>query len=438
MHLETRTVANWGLFPSIRAEVATPEDGEEARRYVLAHDRLIARGAGKCYGDAALSRHILSTLALNRLRHFDPVGGVVDCEAGILLADLLKVIVPAGWFFHVTPGIKNITVGGAIASDVHGKNHPVKGCFSHWLLSFELMRGDGSVVRCSREENAGLFWQTCGGMGWTGLILSARFRLMPLRSGQMRQRSVRAEGLDDLFAAFEAPARHEYAAGWIDCVPGGRSFGRGVVYFADHAPPDGQSPALPEKKLRNVAFFAPSWLLNRYSIRLHNHMMFSRSATAEKLVDLDAYFYPLDRIRNWNRLYGRRGFIQYQFCLPEARSFDGIRGILEAIGRSSDTPFLTVLKRHGERPAEAVHSFPVRGYSLAMDFPRTPTVPALVRQLDELVWRHDGRIYLAKDACSAPLLGRVDPAAFGEERFHSLLKERHLQPAAFPLNAATA
>lgn len=398
-------------------------------RVVQAQTRLIARGNGKCYGDAALGSHIVSTLRLNRLLGFDPENGIIHCEAGMLLSDILEHCVPAGWFFHVTPGIKNITVGGAIASDVHGKNHPEKGCFSNWLISFELLRGDGSTVLCSREENPGLFWETCGGMGWTGVIIAAKFRLMAISSLNMRQMAVRAGHLDNLFNAFETHREWPYAAGWVDCLSSGEALGRGVVYFAAHAEAEtpGQTLRYPREKLKNVPFYAPSWLLNRLSIRAHNHILFSKAKTGETLVGIDRYFYPLDRIQNWNRLYGWRGFIQYQFCLPEENSRAGIRHILEAIHLSRDLPFLSVLKRHGERPPEAVHSFPIRGYSLALDFPRTRSILALVRQLDELVWYYGGKIYLSKDACSAGRMGRIDPGTFGEEKFHSLLKERLLQ-----------
>jgi len=426
---EKTMLANWGNYPRTQATIAYPETADDARAEVLRHERLIARGNGKCYGDAALAPNVLSTLRLNRLHHFDAENGEVHCEAGVLLADLLDVIVPAGWFFQVTPGIKNITVGGAIACDVHGKNHPTKGCFSSGLLDFELLRADGSVVRCSRTEHADLFWQTSGGMGWTGVILTARFRLMRIHGVHLRQMAVRAENLDELFRAFEDHAVWPYAAGWVDCLAGGGAFGRGVVYFAQHTGNPASEPLkYPHRNTRNVPFFAPPWLLNTLSIRLHNYMLFSKAKTGEQLVDLDRYFYPLDRIRNWNRLYGRRGFIQYQFCLPEENSAEGIRHILQTIRSSKDQPFLSVLKRHGDRPLEAVHSFPIRGYSLALDFPRTKTVFGLVNKLDELVWRHGGKVYLAKDACSAPQMGRVDPTAFGEAKFSSLQRERLTRP----------
>jgi len=434
MNISKATLANWANYPVTEAEIATPDNRTEAREYVLGHDRLIARGNGKCYGDAALSPHVLSTLALSRIIGFDRATGIIECEAGVLLSDILNRSVPEGWFFHVTPGIKAITVGGAIASDVHGKNHPAKGCFSNWLISFELIRQNGETVICSRTENPDLFWQTCGGMGWTGVILSAKFRMMKIESARMRQSSVRAANLEGLFRAFDDNRQWSYAAGWLDGTATGAAAGRGVVFLAEHDTTPGATSDLSEewpgpkaKKPRNVRFFAPSWILNPLSIRIHNEIIFSKAKPGEQQVDLDTYFYPLDRVQNWNRLYGRRGFIQYQFCLPEENSFDGIRQIMDAIRKSPDTPFLTVMKRHGDRPAEAVHSFPIRGYSLALDFPRTRSISRLIPQLDELVWNAGGKIYLTKDACSAARMGRVDPAGFGEEKFYSLLKGRLME-----------
>lgn len=422
MNIETRTVADWANYPVIEAEVASPLNREDIRAYTLSRERLIARGNGRCYGDAALAPHLLSTLELNKIIQFDPDSGIIACEAGVLLSDLLPLIVPAGWFFHVTPGIKSITVGGAVASDVHGKNHPSKGCFSNWLISFELMTADGEITTCSRTENSTLFWQTCGGMGWTGIILSAQFQLMKISGVNMRQTAVKAPELEVLFRSFDEMRQWPYAAGWVD---GTDKKGRGVVFFADHASPEhAGSLVFPQKKTRNVSFFAPSWILNPLSIGLHNRIIFSKAKHGEQLVDFDTYFYPLDRVQNWNRLYGKRGFIQYQFCLPEENAFDGIRRVLEIIRKSPETPFLTVLKRHGERPPEAVHSFPIRGYSLALDFPRTRCIFDLVKKLDDLVWSLDGKIYLTKDACSAARMGRVDPVGFGDAKFTSMLRER--------------
>ncbi len=426
MQIETRKVANWANYPVTTAEVATPNNFAEARDYLLSRDQLLARGNGRCYGDAALGPHLLSTLAMNRLLDFDAENGVMHCEAGVLLSDLLRIIVPAGWFFHVTPGIKSITVGGAIASDVHGKNHPTKGCWSNWLISFDLLNEKGETLTCSRQENAPLFWQTCGGMGWTGIILSARFQLMRISSTQMHQTTKRVADFETLFREMADATAHSYAAAWVDTTD---RKGRGAAFFAEHVAGNsaGEPLVFQEKEVRNVPFFAPSWLLNPLSIRAHNALYFQKKPPGESVVDLDSYFYPLDSLRHWNRLYGRRGFVQYQFCLPEAVAFDGLQRALALMRSSPDTAFLTVLKRHGERPAEAVHSFPIRGYSLALDFPRTRTIFGLVRQLDDLVAELGGRIYLTKDACSGSKVSGVDPASFGSEKFYSLLKGRLLK-----------
>lgn len=414
-------MAGWANYPAITADVYAPQDADTLIRLVHEQDRLIARGNGKSYGDASLAPVMISTLALNKLWYFDQENGIIECESGALLSDLLRIMIPAGWFFPVTPGIKAITVGGAIASDVHGKNHPVAGCFSQHLLSFELVTADGSLKTCSRTENPDLFWHTCGGMGWTGVILSAKFQLMRIHSTQMWQKTVRAADLSGLFQAFESHRDWPYAAAWVDCTHARR---RGAVYFARHQEGQGGPLVFAEKKAKNVPFYAPSWFLNPLSIRAHNYFYHRKSVDGEREVDLDHYFYPLDSLQNWNRFYGRRGLVQYQFCLPEEKAQEGMHQILENIEKSGQTPFLSVLKRHGERLPEAIHSFPIRGYSLALDFPRTAGMPDLVRQLDELVWQFDGKIYLTKDALSAAKMGRVSHDGFGEEKFCSLLRER--------------
>jgi len=289
------------------------------------------------------------------------------------------------------------------------------------------MRADGSVVSCSKTENSDLFWQTCGGMGWTGIILSARFQLMRISSTSMRQRTVRAHTLEALLRAFEENTGWTNAAGWLDALASGSSFGRGVLYLAEHEEGQGgEELVYEEQKGFSVPFYAPFWLLNPLTIRTHNALLFSKGNNGESRASMDRYFYPLDKIGHWNRLYGRRGFVQYQFCIPENQVFDGLKNVLETIKKSSDTPFLSVLKRHGERPAEAIHSFPEKGYSLALDFPRTRTVEALVKRLDEVVWQHGGKIYLTKDALSDSCMGRIDPRHFGEAKFFSSLKGRLL------------
>lgn len=425
MRCKQELLSNWGNFPRIEAEVCYPTCADDVRKEVLRCERVIARGNGRCYGDASLGTHVISMLGLNRVRHFDPCQGVIEVEAGVLLDQILDYVVPAGWFFHVTPGTRFITVGGAIACDVHGKNHPQKGCFSNWLLDFELLKADGSTVRCSRQENSELFWQTCGGMGWTGIILSARIQLMRINSIWLRQRVVKAPNLEALLLAFEAHRAWPYAVAWLDGLSRGGNLGRSLLFLSEHTEGSvSESLAFPRRKAFTVPPYAPSFLLNPVTIRAYNHFRFASAQEGERLIDLEACFYPLDRLRLWNRLYGRRGFIQYQFCLPETHAAQGMNQVLTLSHQQGIVPFLCVVKRHGDRPPEAVHSFPERGYSLALDFPRTSKLFSLIQQLDEVVWQLGGKIYLAKDVCSAPKLSRIYPQHFAPDKFWSLMRER--------------
>lgn len=416
-------LSGWANYPSVEADVYLPENTGQLRELVQNSECLIARGNGKSYGDAALGGRVACMLSMNRITSFDTGTGLITCEAGVLLSDILPVIVPAGWFFHVTPGIKSITVGGAIASDVHGKNHPESGCFSRWLISFRLMDASGAILDCSRDENASLFWQTCGGMGWTGIILSATFQLMRITSVYMRQLTSRARNLEEIFRHFEAHKSLPYAAAWIDTTASGPASGKGTVLFAEHQHGD-TSIEWKTRKPADVPLFAPSWLLNPVSIKFHNELYYRRNKPGESSIHIDKYFYPLDGITNWNRLYGRRGFIQYQFCLPENTAFEGISEVLQAVTVSREVPFLSVLKRHGERPSEAINSFPVKGCSLALDFPRTRGIMSLLNRLDELVWKYGGKIYLTKDAVSRPEMGRLEMSQFTGRKFSSALRER--------------
>ena len=421
------TLTSWGHYPCLEATLLTPRDRAALLETAARYPHWIARGNGRSYGDAAIGQYTISTLHLRRILFFDAVQGIVHCEAGALLSDLVSLIVPAGWFFHVTPGTAAITVGGAIASDVHGKNHLTKGCFSDWLLDFELLDGDLQVRHCSRTENSDLFWQTCGGMGWTGIVLSARFRLAPLHNTLLHKKTVKALQLTDLFQAFEDNSPHfEYAAAWIDCTATGAKTGRGAAYFANHdteGPPT-RPPHYTLPATTSVPFFAPSFLLNRATIWAHNEALWQSAHNETTPTPLHRWFYPLDRIAHWNRLYGRRGLVQYQFCVPETTARPAFEAVLRTLRSCQLTPFLSVMKRHGERPPEAIHSFPEKGYSLALDFPRTGAVLRCIPALDDLIWQYHGKIYLTKDAASHPRMGRIAPATFAHPRCVSHLRER--------------
>ena len=404
-------LSGWGRYPVLDCRVAhLRRDGDLAR--LSADSRtLIARGNGRAYGDAALNPALtLSMLALDEMSAFDPGTGLLTCQAGVLLSDVLSAFVPRGWFPPVVPGTALVTVGGMIAADVHGKNHPRDGSFGAHVESLTLATADGETRRCSRSENPALFRATLGGMGLTGVILSARFRLRRIDSAFMLAETVGARGLDETLALFEAPGDRPFSAAWVDGLARGAGLGRALVSRGAWLPRASLPGPLASRALRPapparaaVPAAAPSALLNRPAVRLFNALRYRRGRMrgGEHPVHYGPFLFPLDGIAAWNRLYGRRGFVQYQCVLPRAESPRGLTALLECAATAGQGPFLTVLKPFG--PAgEGLMSFPMEGHTLAMDFPMRAGVRTLLDRLDGITHDHGGRVYLAKDACAAP------------------------------------
>ena len=297
-----------------------------------------------------------------------------------------------------------------IAADVHGKNHHGAGSFCEYLAWLELALGDGTVFRCSPTEHADLFAATCGGMGLTGVILTACFRLMPIETAWIAQSVERAANLDQLFAAFERNADRTYSVAWVDCLASGADLGRSVIFFGEHAkrgqlaPADQAAPLqLARRRAKRVPFDLPALALNRLSVRAFNALYYRGQRGAGGLTGLDGYFYPLDALLEWNRIYGRRGFVQYQCVLPLTASRPALTELLDAAAREGNASFLAVLKLMG-RELFGLLSFPMQGYTLALDFPADPASLRLLERFDAIVAAHGGRIYLAKDARMGPAI----------------------------------
>ena len=394
-------LSGWGRYPALDCRLERLRRCEDLPGLLHRGTTLIARGNGRSYGDAALNPKLtLSMLAMDRMRAFDAGTGRLDCEAGVLLANLLETFVPHGWFPPVVPGTRLVTVGGMIAADVHGKNHHRDGTFGAHVESLTLAGADGAIRECSREENADLFRATLGGMGLTGVILSARFRLRPIETAFVMAETLAARDLDETMALFEASCDWPHSVAWIDCLARGAGLGRAVVTRLASNP----LRLARAGKLR-VPVDAPATLLNRVSIGLFNALCYRRgrgcARSGARPVHFDRFFFPLDRIEAWNRLYGRRGFVQYQCVLPKGESAAGLAALLERVAASGQGSFLAVLKLFG--PAgEGLMSFPMEGYTLALDFPVRSGTAALLDGLDEITHRHGGRVYLAKDARCAP------------------------------------
>ena len=397
-------ISGWGRYPVQSCELERPE------RYADLYSdaaSVIARGQGRSYGDAALNenRRVLLTERVNRLLEFDVENGILRAEAGVMLAEILEVIVPKGWFLPVTPGTKFVSLGGCVAADVHGKNHHHDGSFGDHVLGIELILADDSHVACSPAENSELFLATVGGMGLTGIIGEVAIKLIPVQSDYVMVRHHAADNLEQLFQHLQNPAMDDrYTVAWIDSLATGQQLGRGIAMCGHHAAaeelPAGFRSAAKAKRSRSIPFDFPAWALNPLSIGAFNASYYRREGGKHEsfLSGYDSYFYPLDAIGDWNRMYGKRGFVQYQCVIPETHAFEGIKALLQEITGSRRPSFLAVLKRFGAQ-GRGLLSFPMAGYTLALDLPiRDEGLFVLLNKLDEIVLRHGGRVYLAKDA----------------------------------------
>ncbi len=411
-------ISGWGRFHKQHCHVVRPRSLDDVAE-VINTDSLIARGNGRSYGDSAQNpKTTVQMLGLNRMLAFDHDTGVLVTEAGVLLADVIEHFLPRGWFPAVTPGTRYVTVGGMVAADVHGKNHHIEGGFGNFVEWLEIMTVDGLTQRVSLHQNRKLFCDTLGGMGLTGIIIRVAFRLKRVETGWIRQKAICAPDLATVLADFERHADAPYSVAWIDCLAKGKATGRSVLFLGEHAKRDSLPQSIkadvfaaPGKVRRRLSFDWPNAALNRLSVRAFNQVYYRMHSGRGRpsLVSWDKYFYPLDRLEDWNRMYGRRGFFQYQCVVPLNGAEASLRALLEQIGQSGLGSFLAVLKRMGPQ-GNGTLSFPMEGYTLALDFPATPDALALMGRLDAVVETAGGRLYLAKDGrLPAATLRAMDP-----------------------------
>lgn len=390
-------------------------------------NHFIPRGNGRCYGDASLAEQTINTLKYDKILSFDTANGIFECQSGLMLDQVLEVIVPKGWFLPVTPGTKFITVGGAVGSDVHGKNHHVDGAFSNHIIEMDVMLASGEVITCSPERYTDLFEATCGGMGLTGLVTRVKFRLKKIETSYIRQKQIKAANLEEIIRLFDEYKHYTYSVAWIDCLKKGKHFGRSILILGEHAKVD----ELPEKKKKDplklpsrkqitFPFNLPSWVLNSFTVKLFNFLYYGKNLKREinNVVSYEPFFYPLDAILHWNRGYGKKGFVQYQFVLP----LHAKQGLIEILNRISDRglgSFLAVLKIFGRQ--DSLISFPAEGYTLALDFPVRKGLFEFLDELDQVVLQYGGRLYMSKDARMKP---EVLQAGYPRlEEFKSVVKK---------------
>ncbi|UPG95361.1 FAD-binding oxidoreductase [Luteibacter aegosomatissinici] len=397
-----RTGRSWGRYPVTR-EVVIPLSDRGAP-LPTGGKLMLPIGNARSYGDSCLNDDgiLLAARGLDHFIAFDPVTGVLTCEAGVLFSEILDLAVPQGWFLPVTPGTRFVTVGGAIANDVHGKNHHRAGTFGHHVLAFELVRTDGTRMRCAPDEHPDWFRATIGGLGLTGVITWASIQLRRVQGPWMSAESHKFGNLDGFFALSAASDRdYEYTVAWIDCVARGKALGRGLFSRANHAParPD-RRPGAPARTL-SMPVTPPLSLINSLSLRAFNQLYFhkQRKPVTHATSHYQPFFYPLDGIAHWNRMYGPKGFLQYQCVVPPIGADEAVRDLIKAIADSGTGSFLAVLKQFGDRTSPGMLSFARPGATLALDFPFQGTATLrLLDRLDEITVAAGGAVYPAKDA----------------------------------------
>ena len=404
--LHKQLLSGWGRYPMIDCNCYVPENEQELLS-LIEKGALIARGSGRAYGDSALSKNLtVSMLKFNHFLDFDANLGILTVEAGVILKDVINTFLPKGWFIPVTPGTKYVSIGGMIAADVHGKNHHIAKTFGHYIQWLDLITSDGKIIRCSQNSNPLLFKATIGGMGLTGVIIRASFQMIKVQSAWLKQEIVVTKNFEETYNLFLSAKDATYVVAWVDCSGKINKLGRALVYFADHASPEElsepykQNPyQIPPKKLINIPFQTPISFVNIFTSSVFNKFNYLQGQYKLKnnFIDYDSYFYPLDNVLNWNKLYGRTGFAQFQCLIPIKNAKEGVLRLLAAVAKSEVGCFLSVLKLMGSQTS--FFSFPDEGFTITFDLPLVPNKTIkLINILHAITLECSGRFYLAKDA----------------------------------------
>ncbi|KYG64754.1 FAD-linked oxidase [Bdellovibrio bacteriovorus] len=396
---------SWGFYPPAKDQ-SLIELKTRFHPLPTSSQSILPRGLGRSYGDSCLNNggSLIDTHLLNHFIEWDHQNGVIRCEAGVSFDEILKLVVPKGWFLPVTPGTKFVTVGGAIANDVHGKNHHKSGNFGNHILCFELLRSSGERLICSRRENSDLFFATIGGLGLTGLITWAEFKLAPINSSWIVQEQIQFHSLAEFFQlSIESEKDYEFTVSWVDCVTPGKDV-RGIFIRGNQASPrqEANFKVHADPGIKQIPFFFPEWSLNSVSVRAFNELYYRKnlSSTKTNVVHYEPFYYPLDAIHNWNRIYGRRGFLQYQCVVPYKNdSGKALEEIFSIFKKTQMGSFLAVLKTFGAIKSEGLLSFPREGVTLALDFAKHGIELLETLELcDKIVRSVGGAVYPAKDA----------------------------------------
>lgn len=398
-------LAGWGNFPVTASYNFYPSTEAEVAK-TIKQGNLVPRGLGRSYGDQAINENgrVAICTHLNHFLGWDEKEGILECEAGVSLEEIINVFGPKGWLPMICPGTKFVTIGGAISNDIHGKAHHVDGSFFNCVISFTIMLANGEVVAASRTEHADLFEASFGGLGLLGVILTAKIRLRKIETTYFKQKSIKVKNLEEMLKALEEYSHFNYSVAWVDPLAKGNKLGSGVLTVGNAAGLNDLPSSLRKEPLKlhkksklTVPFFLPGFLLNSLTVRMLNRVIAFVQNSPKEFIHYEKFFFPLDMINNWNKGYGKRGFIQYQFVIPPGQEgADNVRRIIGMIASSGCTPFLNVFKKMGH--GQGILSFPFEGYTLAIDFPVTKNLRAFTKKMDAEVLKAGGRIYLGKDS----------------------------------------
>ena len=392
-----KLISGWGCNPNVFCNVKYPKNLNSLKR--LIDKKCIARGNGRSYGDSSLQPNLTIDMKnFNKFYYFDDINGLVKVQSGLILNDLLKIIVPKGWFVPVSPGTKFVTIGGMVASNVHGKNHHKVGGFINYVKSLTIINEHKKIITCSKKINKILFKSTFGGMGLTGVIIDITFKLKKIKNSFINQKIFCTKDLKDTLKNLKKTYKSTYTVGWIDCSKKNKNFGRSVIFTGEHNQDENKELIYIKDKELTLPGFDYSFLLNSFTIKLFNFFYYKYNFLKKKknIVNYNSYFYPLDLIKNWNILYGEKGFFQYQFFIQEKIAYKGIKEILNIVQQNTTVSFLTTIKYMGKD--SSILAFSDKGFTLALDFKYTIYNLNLAEKLDTLIVKYKGRIYLTKDS----------------------------------------
>jgi len=397
-------ISGWGRCPKYDVNEVFP-DSEKDLLDILSKNpnSFIARGNGRSYGDSSINKELtISMTKMNKFLSWDSTNGILVAEAGALISDIIEFLMPQGWFPTVSPGTKYITLGGAIASDIHGKNHHLEGSFGRHVNWIEIVNDQNKIIRCSPNENVNIFNWTIGGMGLTGVITKCSIKLRKIETGWISQKVIANDNLENTLNSFYENNHYLYSVAWIDCLSDKKNFGRSILILGDHVKKNKllkTQEIFPKikKQLISFPFEMPSFFLNNFFVSIYNNIYYHLNKRKQtSLISWDNYFYPLDSIKNWNKMYGRNGFFQFQCVIPLESSKEAYTKMLRLIQKESSGSFLAVLKKFGS--GNEYFSFPEDGFTLALDFKNSDRNIKTASKLSKIVSEYNGSIYLAKDS----------------------------------------